>query len=83
MKEGDNIWVNDSCGPMQAVFIRAWEDKNKAVIQFHGSPIVVELNRCFEDKRDCYTAAAAVEQKQAVVCLQRASAYSEIATKKE
>ena len=73
---GDQIWVNHHWGPKCGTFQRVWREKNKVLLEFQGSPELVEIPDCFLNERDCYAAAAAKKQKEALVAMKLASEYS-------
>lgn len=73
---GEDIWVNQHWGPKCGTFQMVWPDKKKVLIEFHGSPELVDLDQCFVDDRECYAAAASKKQREAMEAMKQASEYS-------
>ena len=73
---GDDIWVNSFYGPKCGVFQLVWPEKKKVLIDFHGEPELVALDECFVSERDCYSAAEAKKQREAMAAMKAASEYS-------
>ena len=73
---GDEIWVNQHWGPKRGQFVMVWAELKRVLVEFGGSPELVDLCNCFVDERECYAAAAAKKQREAMDAMQRASEYS-------
>jgi hypothetical protein len=72
----DDIWINCHWGPKQGVFKLIWPEKKKVLVEFHGNPELVDADMCFIEARDCYAAAAAKKQTEAMEAMKAASQYS-------
>jgi len=72
----DDIWIADHWGPKQGVFKLIWPEKKKVLVEFHGTPELIDEDKCFMEAKDCYAAAAAKKQAEAIAALKVASQYS-------
>lgn len=76
------IWINDHWGPKKGKFLMSWPAKGKVLIECDGSPSIVDLDNCFVDPKDCFAAAAAKKQEEAMAAMKVASKYSAAAAGK-
>jgi len=76
---GTDVWVDGFQGPRCAVFQRGWPDKNKVLVEFHGSPEIVSGDNVFADKSACYTFAAQRLADEAMGKLRASTEYHAVA----
>lgn len=72
----DEIWSLSFYGPRRGKFLLSWPNKGKVLMEVGDSPELVEMDGCLVSERDCYAAAAAKKQKEAMQAMKDASEFS-------
>ena len=81
--EGDDIWIDDFRGPRCGVFKMVWPAKKKVLVEFHGEPELINLEKCFVSRSECYSKAASRKNLEAMELLRCAAEYMDVANGQE
>lgn len=75
VSETRDVWHLHFYGPRQCVHLKDFPDAKKVLIEYHGVPEILEAASVFQDKRECYQAAAAKKMDEGMACIQQANQW--------